>query len=300
MSSEEAQLAAVKARLYALPPEEFVQARNAEAERTHGNLKRRIRALRRPTLAAWLVNLLATHHGGELAALLAIGERLRDAQRSPNGQDLRELSTERQVMLASLVTLVRGLATEHGRKVREDTFWEVETTLRAALADPGLAAEVQAGTLVRSAEYSGLGLAPGTEPGDGSAPARAAAPVRATAQRSRTRLRVISGGRDADPTQTTTVAAPEPDTSARSHDTSARSRAEAALADAERELEQAAEAERETSRRLAEIATELNELRLRERRLRTEQSELERDRRRAARRRQAAEQAVARARRTPR
>ncbi len=291
MSSEEAQLAAVKARLYALPPEEFVQARNAEAERAHGSLKRQIRALRRPTLAAWLVNLLAAHHGGELAALLAIGERLRDAQRAPNGQDLRELSTERQVMLASLVTLVRGLATEHGRKVREDTFWEVETTLRAALADPGLASEVRAGTLVRSAEYSGLGLAPAAEPGDGSAPARTAAPARATGQRSRTRLRMIPGGRDADRTETRPVAAPEPDTSARS-------RAEAALSSAERELEQATEAEHETSRRLAEIATELDEVRLRERRLRTEQSELERDRRRAARRRQAAEQAVARARRT--
>lgn len=284
MSSEEAQLAAVKARLYALPPEEFVQARNAEAERTHGSLKRQIRALRRPTLAAWLVNLLTTHHGGEVAALLAIGERLRDAQRSPDGQDLRELSTERQVMIASLVTLVRGLATEHGRKVREDTFWEVETTLRAALADPELAAEVRAGTLVRSAEYSGLGLAPPGASGDGSAPARA------TAQRSRTRLRVISGGRDADRAETRAVPEPEPDTSARSQ-------AEAALSSAERELEQATEAEHETSRRLAEIATELDELRLRERRLRTEQSELERDRRRAARRRQAAEQAVARARR---
>jgi hypothetical protein len=276
MSSEEAQLAAVKARLYALPPEEFVQARNAEAERTHGNLKRQIRALRRPTLAAWLVNLLATHHGGELAALLAIGERLRDAQRTPDGQDLRELSTQRQVLIASLVTLVRELAAEHGRKVREDTFWEVETTLRAALADPGLATEVRAGTLVRSAEYSGLGLAPAAEPGDGSAPARATTPARATAQRSRTRLRVISGGRDADRAESAT---PE-------LDTSARSQAEAALSSAERELEQATEAERETSRRLAEIATELDELRLRERR-----------RRRAARRRQAAEQAVARARR---
>lgn len=290
MPSEEAQLAAVKARLYALPPEEFVQARNAEAERAHGTLKRQIRALRRPTLAAWLVNLLATHHGGELAALLAIGERLRDAQRTPDGQDLRELSTERQVMIASLVTLVRGLATEHGRKVREDTFWEVETTLRAALADPALAAEVRAGTLVRSAEYSGLGLAPTAEPGDGSAPVRAAAPARATAQRSRTRLRVISGGRAAGPTGTRTDEAPEPDAAARGQ-------AEAALASAERELEQATEAEHETSRRLAEIATELGELRQRERRLRTEQSELERDRRRAARRRQAAEQAVARARR---
>ena len=254
-------------------------ALSTKAERTHGGLKRQIRALRRPTLAAWLVNLLATHHGGELAALLALGERLRDAQRTPEGQDLRELSAERQVMLASLVTLVRDLASKHGRKVREDTFWDVETTLRAALADPALAAKVRAGTLVRSAEYSGLGLAPAQT-----------APVRATAQRSRTRLRVIPGGRDADRTETEAVAAPE-------LDTSARSQAEAALSSAERELEQATEAERETSRRLAEIATELDELRLRERRLRTEQSELERDRRRAARRRQAAEQAVARARR---
>ncbi|HEX6075782.1 MAG TPA: hypothetical protein VFZ32_11035 [Micromonosporaceae bacterium] len=289
MSSDETRLAAVKARLYALPPEEFVEARNAEAERVPGALRRQIRALRRPTLAAWLVNLLAAHRGGELAELLGIGERLRDAQRTMEGQDLRELSTRRQAMITSLVSSLRDLAAEHGRKVRDDTVWEAETTLRAALADPELAEEVRAGTLVRSAEYSGLGLAPSDEPAAATPPVRAA-PVRATPRRSRTRLRVIPGGRDAE--GSTVQALPESEL-----DTSARGRAEAALASAERELDQATTAERETGRRLAEIAAELDELRLRERRLRAEQSELERERRRAERRRQAAEQVVTEARR---
>jgi hypothetical protein len=285
MSSEETRLAAVKARLYALPPEEFVAARNAEAERATGTLKRQIRALRRPTLAAWLVNLLAAHRETELAELLEIGDQLRDAQRTLEGQDMRELSTRRQVMITSLVGSLRDLAAGHGRRVREDTVWEAETTLRAALADPELATEVRAGTLVRSAEYSGLGLAPDGGSGTDHASVKSAL-VPGTSRRGRTRLRVIPGGRDVEAGKPRS----EPDSSARRS-------AEAALAGAERELDQAITAERETHQRLSEVTTELDQLRLRERRLRTEQAELERERRRTQRRRQAAEHAVAQARR---
>jgi len=284
MSSEEARLAAVKARLYALPPEEFVEARNAEADRATGSLKRQIRALRRPTLAAWLVNLLAAHRGTELAELLEIGELLRNAQRTLEGQELRELSARRQVVTSSLVSSLRDLAAGHGRQVRDNTVWEAETTLRAALADPELAAEVRAGTLVKSAEYSGLGLAPAGESSPDGTP-RTPVPAPNASRRGPTRLRVIPGGRDTN----TPKPRSEPDESARQ-------RAEATLASAEQDLDQAISAEQETNHRLSEITTELEQLRQQERRLIAEQAERERDRRRAQRRRKAAEQAVTQAR----
>lgn len=292
MVSDQACLAAVKARLYALPPDEFVEARNAEAARAGGPLARQILALRRPTLAAWLVNLLAAHRGRQLGELLTIGERLRDAQRSLEGQELRELSTRGQLVITSLVGMARDLAADHGRNVRDETVWEAETTLRAALADPALAAEIRAGCLVKAAEYSGLGLAPSEPSGTRPVPT---GPVPATPRQRRAKLRVIPGGResrratvpDTAPTLPTT---PHPNNRERR-------RAEAALAKAERELDQATSAERTASQRLAEIAAELDRLRLRERRLRTEQSETERDRRRAERRRRAAEQSVAESRR---
>jgi hypothetical protein len=314
-NDDEQTLADIKARLYALPPDEFTEARDTAAKQAPGPLARSIKALRRPTLSAWLVNLLAAHRPDELDELLSIGEQLRDAHQAPRGQELRELSVRRQAVITSLVALARDLATEHGRTVRDDAAWEAEGTLRAALADADVADLVRAGTLMRPIEYSGLGL-PALELTEQLADD--AVPVEQPGGR-RAKLRVILGGRGSDTAEAderertrkgpgkagkaakagkaeagkaaTGEAAREAERQERAQ------RAAAALAEAEQSLEAAVTAEREATRRLGEIAAEFDELRVRERQLRGEQAEADRDRRRAQRRREVAEKAVSDARR---
>jgi hypothetical protein len=83
-------------RLYALPPEDFVSARNALAARLQKEGRKkdasRIKALRKPSASAWLVNQLVRKRRGEVDALLAAGGRVRAGQREAmggGGGDLR-------------------------------------------------------------------------------------------------------------------------------------------------------------------------------------------------------------------
>ena len=55
-------------------------------------LARQIGALKKPVLAAALVNALARDRPGELAELGRLGAELRDAHRNLRGKQLRELS----------------------------------------------------------------------------------------------------------------------------------------------------------------------------------------------------------------
>ncbi len=63
--------------LYSLPREEFVAARDARAKEARSagqrELATAIRVLRKPTVAAWLVNLLAREHPGEIRGLGQLG-----------------------------------------------------------------------------------------------------------------------------------------------------------------------------------------------------------------------------------
>ncbi|SEK31850.1 hypothetical protein [Rhodococcus maanshanensis] len=149
--------------LYALDPAEFVAHRTARAaEAREGGdraLATTITALRRPTTVGWLVNLLARESPDEVAALLRLGEELRDAQRQLSGEDLRQLSSQRQQVVHALARRAGRLAAQRGRKVGEGSLREVGQTLHAALADPEVADRVRAGRVVAAASYSGFGPA---------------------------------------------------------------------------------------------------------------------------------------------
>jgi hypothetical protein len=155
----------VAARLYALPPEEFTAARNeaVAAARAAGDrdLARAIGALRRPTVGAWLVNLLAHQRPDLIGELFTLGGALRAAQRNLRGDELRELSVQRRTMIVALARQARALAIAAGRGVRDALpLAEVETTLGAALADDEVAEQVRLGRLVKTTEYAGFGEAP--------------------------------------------------------------------------------------------------------------------------------------------
>jgi hypothetical protein len=152
-------------RLYALPPEEFVAARNEAAgqARAAGDRERarQLAGLRRPTVAAWLVNLLALRRPELVGELLDLGAELREAQHGLRGDQLRELSGRRRAAITALVSQARQLAVEAGRRPGDPLpLAEVEASLAAALADEDVASAVRAGRLTRSAEYAGFGEAP--------------------------------------------------------------------------------------------------------------------------------------------
>ncbi|MFJ8696048.1 hypothetical protein [Streptomyces roseolilacinus] len=140
--------------LYGLPPAEFTAARERHVAQARAagdrELADRIRALRRPTLAAWASNLLVRTRPDEVRSLVTLGDGLRRARRNPDGARLRELDQRRHALVAALVREARRLTAEAGKEIGDAAREQVEATLRAALADPEAAAEWMSGRLSRT------------------------------------------------------------------------------------------------------------------------------------------------------
>ncbi|MFW6689460.1 hypothetical protein [Streptomyces sp. MAR4 CNX-425] len=174
-------LESVADELYALPPGEFVAARgrHVAAARTAKEpaLAKEIAALRRPTLAAWAGNLLVRAAPEQVDALRRLGEGLRAAQEGLAGEELRELTRQRNVLVAELAREARRLAAEAGQPVGDAVQHEVEGTLHAVLADPDAARAWATGHLAKPlTARTGF---PGTGAAAAAAPAaRPARPAR--------------------------------------------------------------------------------------------------------------------------
>lgn len=163
-------LDAVADRLYALAPEEFTAARDGAAKATADKrLRAAVKALRRPSASAWVVDVLAREQPELLEQLLALGPALAQAQRGGEGDALRELGRQRRELVAAVTAAAVDLV---GRPVTAQVRAEVEQTLEAALADPAGADAVRSGRLVRALSYAGFGgvdlddavAVPGTHP----------------------------------------------------------------------------------------------------------------------------------------
>ncbi len=148
-------------RLYALPPADFTAARDDEAKSAREAGDRpsatAIGKLRRPTVAAWLVNLLALRNPEAIAELFALGAELRRAQTELRGPELRDLTAQRRAAVHALIREATGLAVGAGANAATLPLVEVETTLTAALADDQLAEVVRAGRLLKAGTYQGFG-----------------------------------------------------------------------------------------------------------------------------------------------
>src|SRR4051794_7664045 len=152
-------LAAVTARLYSAPPEDFIALRAEEVAKARSArdtaLAAAIGKLRKPTVAAWMVNRLAHERPDLVAQLLELAGELRAAQRELRGADLRELSVRRRSTVSALAREAVRLAGAGRGSVAE-----VEATLAAALADAEAAAAVREGRLTKALEYTGFGETP--------------------------------------------------------------------------------------------------------------------------------------------
>lgn len=230
-------------QLYRTPPDRFVAARDAavaDARRAGDpSTARQLARLRRPTVAAWLVNLLAIRRPDLVADLVELADELRTAQRELRGPRLRELSAQRRAVVGAMVAEVRKLAAAEpdAPPAGRLPLAEVEATLNAAFSDAEVAEQVRAGRLLRAASYAGFGEVPRPQlrlvTGDDEEPEEERPARRPGAQRARP-----------EPATRTDRAAPGTDRAASRKDRAAE-RAE----QAERAAQRAARAERARQRR---------------------------------------------------
>lgn len=147
--------------LYAAHPTGFVNQREAlmKQARADGDraLANQIKALRRPTVAAWVVNTVVRQQVPPLTELLELGGRLRTAQAMLDAPAIKELSSRRQELEREVVKQAVAEFRALGEDLGQSTVVEIEGTLRAAVADPAAAAAVASGRLTRALSYAGFG-----------------------------------------------------------------------------------------------------------------------------------------------
>ena len=145
-------LAEAAAELYAGDPAAFTERRGALAAQARAAgqaaAAKQITALRKPTYSAWLVNQLVRADPEVASRLSELGGELRSAGAALDGARIRELSQQRRRLVNDLVRQALQLpgAGPPSAAVRED----LTATFGAALADPQVAGQLAAGTLVRA------------------------------------------------------------------------------------------------------------------------------------------------------
>jgi len=170
-------------RLYGLSLDQFTPARDEAARRLRDEGRREdaaaIKALRKPSSPAWVVNRLAREVPKILDNLLATGERLRDTQLS--GGSLAAAAQDERAALDRAMRNAEEIAT-HAGLASAATLQRVRDTLHLAALDPDVAADVRRGVLVREGRATGFtGLAGFAPPEESPKPDKPKA--RSTAER---------------------------------------------------------------------------------------------------------------------
>jgi hypothetical protein len=153
--------------LYRDHPDGFVAARNqlAKEVRSAGDREEadRIRKLRRPSVAAWLINRTALESPEPLRELAQASRDLEEAQsRALEGDDdavaeWRAAAAGQREANAAVVDTAAGLAREAGHSLNPRVLELVAETLQAAAADAGLRDRVMRGRLEREQSAPTLG-----------------------------------------------------------------------------------------------------------------------------------------------
>ncbi len=154
-----ADLKSVADELYALPVGEFTAARNARAKQARAQdatLAKAIGVLPRPSLAAWVINVLVRDEPEHVERVLALGDELRQAQQLLDARQLRELGGQRRKLTAAVTRQARDNARERGVEVTEAVATQVEQTLHAAMIDEYAARAVRTALLIKALPSSGL------------------------------------------------------------------------------------------------------------------------------------------------
>ena len=235
----------IAVELYVAPPDQFVAARNARAQAMSDPvLAARIRTLKKPSVAAWIVNLFAHERASQLGEALQLAEDLREAQADLDARALSQLGRDRRALTARLAASAVELAEARGERVTTSTREAVQQTITAAFFDPTAAAAVASARLVRELE-----------------PAAAFADIADT---------LVGGGTPGAPH----IASPPPDEVKARRD---RRDAQRTLSDAEKAHERAAHAAAKADRALRDASVRVDELTRREQDLDRELAAVRRD-----------------------
>lgn len=144
-------------QLYAVAPEEFTALRTRLAgEAKKGGdpaAAKRIAAARKPTTSAAVVNRLVHHEPDVRDRLAELGEELRAAHASMDGERIRELSSRQRRLIEQLAKAALEVSevASPTAALRDD----VTGTLQAAIADPEVRERL--GRLAKPEQWSGFG-----------------------------------------------------------------------------------------------------------------------------------------------
>jgi len=153
--------------LYGLPLDEFVPERDALAKRLRADKRREdadaVKALRKPSVAAWAANQVLRSQPGQRDALLEAGDALRAVQEDllagrGDAAAARAAGEAERRAVGDLVAAARGLAREGGFPTAT-VLDRVRETLHAAATDDEARAEVEAARITRErrpAAFAGL------------------------------------------------------------------------------------------------------------------------------------------------
>lgn len=139
--------------LYAAPLDGFTSTRNAIAKRLGGTEGARIKASKKPNIAAWGLNQLARRHAADVDDLLAVTDKLRRAQRRAmsggKASDLRAATDERNKVAGRLTKLVEKILTDAGHAASASALSAVRDSFVAAASDDAGADLLRKGRLTR-------------------------------------------------------------------------------------------------------------------------------------------------------
>lgn len=148
--------------LYASSAADFIATRNELAKQLKADGDQlgstRLKALRKPTVAAWLANLVARELPDDIDDLLALGDEFREATADLDGDRLRELTPKRHKLLDQLSKSAAKLADREGQKVSADVAQKLRETLDAALVDPAAGDALREGRLDSALRHVGFGV----------------------------------------------------------------------------------------------------------------------------------------------
>ncbi|MFE4725272.1 transposase [Microbacterium sp. NPDC056736] len=196
MAKDADDLDAIAAELYALPPAQFTAARNARAGRAAPGLAKQLKALRKPTVPAWSVNLLARE--GQLSEALELSAALREAQDDLDAAELSRLGKQRRQLVAALAKQAAGLAADAGVALSPAAREEAERTINAAVMDAAAAAAVLTGRLVKALEAGDIDPSALADAVGGSVPGVVAPPPRDDLAERRARRAAEKAAREAE------------------------------------------------------------------------------------------------------
>jgi hypothetical protein len=188
--------------LYAGERDAFVASRDALAKRLRKDGDKeaagRVKALRKPTVAAWAVDRLAHEAAKDVRALLDSVEELRAAQEAAVGGDaarFREASAAHRDALDRLVETARAALGDEGS---EATIDKVRETLQTASLDDDARGALARGRLEKELGGGGFGL--GSFAGDVPAkPRRSASSKRPASSKGRAGAKRTASATKADP-----------------------------------------------------------------------------------------------------